>query len=213
MPLLLKSVHVVDPVAGRDGRFDILIDGGRIARVGRDLDAGGARIVELPPSFVVTPGLIDMHVHLREPGQEHKETIATGTLSAVTGGFTAVACMPNTDPINDNAAVTEFIIKRAAETGLARVYPIGAVSIGSEGRAAHRDRRPAPRRLRRDHRRRPAGHLGAPDAPGARVRVDVQHAGDRSLRGPVAQGRRRRARGRGGRRSSACAAFPARRNP
>ena len=133
MPLLLKSVHVVDPVAGRDGRFDILIDGGRIARLGRDLDAGGATVVELPPSFVVTPGLIDMHVHLREPGQEHKETIATGTLSAVTGGFTAVACMPNTDPINDNAAVTEFIVKRAAGVGLARVYPIGAVSIGSKG--------------------------------------------------------------------------------
>jgi dihydroorotase len=133
MPLLLKSVHVVDPVASRNGRFDILIDNGRIARVGRDLDAGQARVVELGPSLVVTPGLVDMHVHLREPGQEHKETIATGTLSAVTGGFTAVACMPNTDPINDNAAVTEFIVKRAAEASLARVYPIGAVSVGSKG--------------------------------------------------------------------------------
>jgi dihydroorotase len=133
MALLLKSVHVVDPVASRNGRFDILIDNGRIARVGRDLDAGQARVVELGPSLVVTPGLIDMHVHLREPGQEHKETIATGTLSAVTGGFTAVACMPNTDPINDNAAVTEFIVKRAAEASLARVYPIGAVSVGSKG--------------------------------------------------------------------------------
>jgi dihydroorotase len=131
--LLLKSVHVVDPVASRNGRFDILIDHGRIARIGRDLDAGTARVVELGSSLVVTPGLIDMHVHLREPGQEHKETIATGTLSAVTGGFTAVACMPNTDPINDNAAVTEFIVKRAAEANLARVYPIGAVSIGSKG--------------------------------------------------------------------------------
>jgi dihydroorotase len=133
MALLLKSVHVVDPVASRNGRFDILIDNGRIARVGRDLDAGQARVVELGPSLVVTPGLVDMHVHLREPGQEHKETIATGTLSAVTGGFTAVACMPNTDPINDNAAVTEFIVKRAAEASLARVYPIGAVSVGSKG--------------------------------------------------------------------------------
>jgi dihydroorotase len=133
MALLLKSVHVVDPVASRNGRFDILIDNGRIARVGRDLDAGQARVVELGPSLVVTPGLVDMHVHLREPGQEHKETIPTGTLSAVTGGFTAVACMPNTDPINDNAAVTEFIVKRAAEASLARVYPIGAVSVGSKG--------------------------------------------------------------------------------
>ena len=82
---------------------------------------------------MVTPGLIDIHVHLREPGQEHKETIATGTASAVAGGFTAVACMPNTDPINDHAPVTEFILKRAAEAARARVYPIGAVSIGSKG--------------------------------------------------------------------------------
>jgi dihydroorotase len=79
--------------------------------------------------------LIDIHVHLREPGQEHKETIATGTLSAVAGGFTAVACMPNTEPVNDHASVTEFIVKRAAEARLARVYPIGAVSVGSKGEA------------------------------------------------------------------------------
>ncbi len=133
MKLLLKAARVVDPVARRDGACDILIDGDRVARVGQDLPADGARVVELPASFVVTPGLIDMHVHLREPGQEHKETIATGLASAVAGGFTAVACMPNTDPINDQAAVTQFIMKRAAEANLARVYPIGAVSIGSKG--------------------------------------------------------------------------------
>ena len=133
MKLLLKNGHVVDPVAGRNGRFDILIDGDRIARIGRDLPADGARVVEVPASLVVTPGLIDMHVHLREPGQEHKETIATGTASAVAGGFTAVACMPNTDPVNDQASVTRLIVTRAVEAGLARVYPIGAVSIGSRG--------------------------------------------------------------------------------
>ena len=131
--MLLKDVQVVDPVAGRNGRFDLLIENGQVSRVGRDIPAGHAKVVELPKSCVVTPGLIDIHVHLREPGQEHKETIATGTASAVAGGFTAVACMPNTDPINDNAAVTEFILKRAAAAGLARVYPIGAVSIGSKG--------------------------------------------------------------------------------
>jgi dihydroorotase len=131
--MLLKDVQVVDPAAGRNGRFDVLIEAGRVSRVGRDIPAGNVRVVELPTSCVVTPGLIDIHVHLREPGQEHKETIATGTASAVAGGFTAVACMPNTDPINDNAAVTEFILKRAAAAGLARVYPIGAVSIGSKG--------------------------------------------------------------------------------
>jgi dihydroorotase len=133
MRLLLKNVHVIDPVAGRNGRFDILIDGDRIAAVGRDLPATGARVVELPASFVVTPGLIDMHVHLREPGQEYKETVATGTAAAVAGGFTAVACMPNTDPVNDSSSVTQFIVKRAAEAALARVYPIGAVSMGSNG--------------------------------------------------------------------------------
>jgi len=130
---LLKNVHVVDPVAGRNGKFDILVENGRIARVGRDLPADSAQVVELPSGCVVTPGLIDIHVHLREPGQEHKETIATGTQSAVAGGFTAVACMPNTDPINDNASVTQFIMKRAADVGVARVYPIGAVSIGQNG--------------------------------------------------------------------------------
>jgi dihydroorotase len=131
--VLLKSVHLVDPAAGRNGTFDVLVDGDRVSRVGKDLPVDGASVVELPASFVVTPGLIDIHVHLREPGQEHKETIATGTASAVAGGFTSVACMPNTDPINDSASVTEFIVKRAAEAGLARVYPIGAVSIGSKG--------------------------------------------------------------------------------
>jgi dihydroorotase len=133
MRVLLKSVHLVDPAAGRNGTFDVLVDGDRVSRVGRDLPVDGASVVELPASFVVTPGLIDIHVHLREPGQEHKETIATGTASAVAGGFTSVACMPNTDPINDSASVTEFIVKRAAEAGLARVHPIGAVSIGSKG--------------------------------------------------------------------------------
>jgi dihydroorotase len=134
MALLLRNVHVVDPAAGRNGFVDVLVDGPRIARIGRDLPADG-EVVELPRSFVVTPGLIDMHVHLREPGQEHKETIATGAAAAVAGGFTAVACMPNTDPVNDHASVTEFIVKRAAAAGLARVYPIGAVSVGSRGQA------------------------------------------------------------------------------
>ena len=133
MKLLLKNGHVVDPVAGRNGRFDVLIEGDRIRAIGRELPADGARVVDLPAGWVVSPGLIDMHVHLREPGQEHKETIATGTAAAVAGGFTAVACMPNTDPVNDSASVTELIVRRAREAGLARVYPIGAVSIGSNG--------------------------------------------------------------------------------
>ena len=97
MKRLLKGGRVVDPANGRDGVFDVLIDGDRIARVGRDLPVDAdATVVEIPSGLVVCPGLIDMHVHLREPGQEHKETVATGTAAAVAGGFTAVACMPNT---------------------------------------------------------------------------------------------------------------------
>jgi dihydroorotase len=133
MKLLLKTTRLVDPVAGHDGAFDVLIEGDRVVRVGKDLPAEGAEVVDLPDGCVVTPGLIDMHVHLREPGQEHKETIATGTAAAVRGGFTAVACMPNTTPVNDTASVTELIVQRAREANLARVYPIGAVSIGSKG--------------------------------------------------------------------------------
>src|SRR5258708_2963485 len=131
---LLKGGRVVDPANGRDGVFDVLIDQGRIVKVGRDLPTeSGTTVVHIPAGLIVTPGLIDMHVHLREPGQEHKETVATGTAAAVAGGFTAVACMPNTSPVNDNAGVTEYILKKAAEANLARVYPIGAVSRGQAG--------------------------------------------------------------------------------
>jgi dihydroorotase len=133
MKVLLKNGRVVDPAAGRDGAFDVLIEDGRIAKIGKSLPVDGARVIEVPADFLVTPGLIDMHVHLREPGQEHKETIETGSRSAVAGGFTAVACMPNTSPVNDSVGITEFIVKRAAEVNLTRVYPIGAVSIGQNG--------------------------------------------------------------------------------
>jgi dihydroorotase len=131
--LIVKGGRVVDPATGVDGMFDVLIENGVIGRVGRDLPVDGAEVFEVPAGGIVTPGLIDIHVHLREPGQEHKETIATGVASAVAGGFTAVACMPNTDPVNDHAGITQFILAKAAAAGLARVYPIGAVSLGSAG--------------------------------------------------------------------------------
>ena len=133
MKRLLKGGRVIDPVNGIDGVHDVLIDGDRIAAVGRDLPADGASVVEIPGDLVVCPGFIDMHVHLREPGQEHKETVASGTASAVAGGFTAVACMPNTIPVNDNANVTAYILSKATEANLARVHPIGAVSRESKG--------------------------------------------------------------------------------
>jgi dihydroorotase len=133
MKRLLRGGRVVDPVNGIDGAHDVLLDGDRIAAVGRDLPVQGSTVVDMPPGLVVCPGLIDMHVHLREPGQEHKETVATGVASAVAGGFTAVACMPNTTPVNDDANVTALILAKAAAANLARVYPIGAVSRASKG--------------------------------------------------------------------------------
>jgi dihydroorotase len=133
MKKLLRGGRLVDPANGLDGTFDLLIEGDRVTAVGKDLPVNGAQVVEIPSGAVVCPGLIDMHVHLREPGQEHKETVATGTAAAVAGGFTAVACMPNTTPVNDNANVTGLILAKAAAAGLARVYPIGAVSKGSSG--------------------------------------------------------------------------------
>jgi dihydroorotase len=133
MKLLLKGGRLVDPANRRDGELDVLVENGQVARIGRDLPLDGAELVELRKGWVLAPGLIDLHVHFREPGQEHKETIATGAAAAVAGGFTGVACMPNTDPVNDHAGITQFILKKAAEARLARVYPIGAVSIGSRG--------------------------------------------------------------------------------
>ncbi len=134
MKRLLKGGRVVDPAQGIDGARDVLIEGDRIERVAADIPAeAGVEVVEVGAGLVICPGFVDMHVHLREPGQEHKETIATGTAAAVAGGFTAVACMPNTSPVNDSASVTQYILERAAQSGLARVYPIGAVSRGLKG--------------------------------------------------------------------------------
>ncbi len=133
MKLILKGGRVVDPASGRDGSFDVLIDDGRIARVEKDLPVDGAEVFAVRPGWIVAPGLIDMHVHLREPGHEHNEPVASGGAAAAAGGFTAVACMPNTDPVNDHAGITRSILQKAADAQLVRVYPIGAVSMGSKG--------------------------------------------------------------------------------
>lgn len=131
--LLVRGGLVIDPASGRNAELDVLVRDGRIAaleppgsgvQADEQIDAAGCWVV---------PGLIDMHVHLREPGYEYKETVATGTLSAVVGGVTGVACMANTDPVNDSAAVTRYILDRARDTGLARVHPIGALSVGLRG--------------------------------------------------------------------------------
>ncbi|MBF7082252.1 dihydroorotase [Desulfallas sp. Bu1-1] len=131
MKMIIKGGRVLDPASGRDEVTDLYICDGLISDK-FEADAGTA-IVDASGQLVM-PGLIDMHVHLREPGYEYKETIATGTAAAVRGGFTGVACMPNTNPVADNRYVVEFIRKRAAEAGQAGVYPVGAITRGSRGK-------------------------------------------------------------------------------
>jgi len=130
--LLLKNARVVDPKASIDGAFDLLIEDGRVGRIARNIAAGDATTLDLA-GLCVCPGFIDMHVHLREPGQEWKETIATGTKAAAAGGFTGVACMPNTQPPIDSRSVVEFVLAQAREHGAVPVYPIGCVSKGQQG--------------------------------------------------------------------------------
>ena len=133
MSLLLRGGRVVDPANRIDAVQDVLIADGRIVRVGLALRAPEGTPVLDVAGKVVCPGFIDIHVHLREPGLEYKETIASGTRAAAAGGFTAVACMANTYPVNDNRAVTDFILAKARVEGVVRVYPIGAVSRGLKG--------------------------------------------------------------------------------
>jgi dihydroorotase len=133
MNLLIRGGRVIDPGNGVDGACDVLILDGLVSRVGPTLAAPAATPVVDAGGRVVAPGLIDIHVHLREPGQEYKETIATGTRAAAAGGFTAVACMANTSPVNDTRAVTDYVRAQARAAGVVRVYPMGAVTRGLGG--------------------------------------------------------------------------------
>lgn len=130
--ILIKGGRVISPAQKLDEICDLLIKQGKIAAIGAGLDEQGAEVIDASGK-VVTPGLVDIHVHLRDPGLEYKEDIVSGTLAAVTGGFTAVACMPNTKPVNDNQAVTSYIMKKAAEQGHCRVFPVASISKGLEG--------------------------------------------------------------------------------
>ncbi len=131
--LLIKNARLVDPAQGLDEAGDLLLSDGKVEAFGENLSAPDARVIPASGKVAV-PGFIDLHVHLREPGFEYKETIATGTAAAVAGGFTSVAAMANTSPPNDCAAVTEFIVKRATEAANARVYPIGTITKTMKGR-------------------------------------------------------------------------------
>jgi dihydroorotase len=128
--IILQNGRLIDPASGRDEIADVWVKDGRIVAAAGEIPAAANRF-DLAGKWLV-PGLIDMHVHLREPGQEYKETIETGTRAAAAGGFTAVACMPNTRPVNDNATVTRYILEKAADCR-ARVYPVGAISRESKG--------------------------------------------------------------------------------
>jgi dihydroorotase len=132
--LLIKNGRVLDPSSNTDKPLDILLDGARISKVGANLSADDAEVFDAA-GMIVAPGFIDLHCHLREPGQELSETIETGTRAAARGGFTAVCPMPNTQPVNDSASVTRGIVERAAAAGTVRVWPIGAASVGSKGEA------------------------------------------------------------------------------
>src|SRR5690349_22968500 len=135
--LLIKNGRVIDPASKTDAARDVLVDGEKIKEVGpsgKIVPPQGTEVFDAS-GLIVAPGFIDLHVHLREPGQESSETIETGTRAAARGGFTAVCCMPNTKPVIDNASVTRFILDRAKATAHVRVWPIGAASVGSKGEA------------------------------------------------------------------------------
>jgi dihydroorotase len=132
MKILIKGGRLLDPAHGIDDTLDLLIQDGRIAEIGKGIEDTDAQQVDVGGSLVV-PGLIDIHVHLREPGQEYKEDVRSGTQAAAAGGFTSVACMPNTSPVNDNGAVTRLILEKAAEAGYANVFPVGTVTRGLQG--------------------------------------------------------------------------------
>jgi len=127
--LLIKNGRVIDPASGTDDTLDILLDRGKIADIKPKIEQDGLKIIDAS-RLVVAPGFIDMHVHLREPGQEDKETIMTGALAAAKGGFTSIACMPNTAPVNDTRGVTEYIISEAKRNAVVNVFPIAAVTKG-----------------------------------------------------------------------------------
>jgi dihydroorotase len=132
MKLLIVGGKIIDPSQGLEEVAELLVEDGRIAEIGKDLPREGAELFDAK-GLVVSPGFIDLHVHLREPGEEYKETILSGLKAAVAGGFTSVCSMPNTRPVNDNASITRYILDKAREANLANVFPVGAITRGSLG--------------------------------------------------------------------------------
>ncbi len=170
MSLILKNGRLIDPASGRDEIGDVVIHEDRIREAGSGIAAEGPGVLDCT-GLVIAPGFIDLHTHLREPGQEYKEDIASGTQAAVAGGFTAICAMPNTQPVNDHAGGTAYLILRARELGRARVFPIGAITAGSQGE-----------RLAEIGSMRAAGAVaisddGHPVSNGQRLRRAMEYAG------------------------------------
>ncbi|HWB84581.1 MAG TPA: dihydroorotase [Bryobacteraceae bacterium] len=132
MPIVIRNGRVIDPASQTDRIADVLLADGKVSAVGSNLSASGVEVFDAT-GMIVAPGFIDMHVHLREPGFEHAETIESGSRAAAAGGFTSICCMPNTKPVNDSAMVTSYIVERARRLASVNVFPIGAITKGSAG--------------------------------------------------------------------------------
>ncbi len=196
-PILIRGGRILDPSRNTDQVADLLLQDGKVEALGQNLGRPDGADVLDAAGKVVAPGLIDLHVHLREPGQEDVETVATGAMAAAAGGFSAVCAMPNTDPVTDNQAAVGFIVSQAQRAGKARVYPDRRHLARAAGAAAGGVRRAGRRGRGGRERRRQARRLEPPHAHRARVRAHVRHPGGGSLRGPDARRGRRDARGAG----------------
>ncbi len=132
MKLLIRNGHIIDAKTGLDGVYDLLSEDGRITEISKDISTDGCEIIDASGKYVL-PGLVDAHCHLRDPGFEYKEDIESGTKSAAKGGFTSIACMPNTNPVTDNESVIKYILNKAKQEGCVNVFPIGAITKGQKG--------------------------------------------------------------------------------
>ena len=140
MTILIKNGHVVDPDTGTNEVMDVFLSEGKITEVGKNLKKKAERTVDAANCYVM-PGFIDLHVHLRDPGLEHKETVETGVKAAARGGYTTILAMPNTKPVVDDGDVVQYVHKKAESAGLARVFQVGAVTKGQKGKETNASNR------------------------------------------------------------------------